>query len=63
METEYRREIGSQVWHFHRRCFLWPSRFDFLMQHDRPPDQQISDECIALAEYDHKPNASTHREL
>jgi len=51
MATEYRREIGSQVWHFDRHCFHWPNRFDFLVLYDRPHDQQICDECIALTKH------------
>jgi len=51
MATEYRRKIGTQVWHFRRDCLLWPKPFDFVVLFDRPHDQQICHECIALAQH------------
>jgi len=51
MATEYRRKIGTQIWHFHRDCFLWPQRFDFVVLYDRPHDERICQECIALRQH------------
>ena len=51
MATEYRRKIGTQIWHFNRQCFRWPNRFDFVVLYDRTHDQQICQDCIALAQH------------
>jgi hypothetical protein len=48
MAIEYRRKLGTQIWHFHRQCLLWPNRFDFVVLYNRPHDERICQECIAL---------------
>jgi len=54
MAIQYRRKIGSPIWHFDQRCLLWPNGLDFFVLYDRPHDQQTCDDCIALRQQDQR---------
>jgi hypothetical protein len=44
---QFRRESGSNVWHFHVECSRWPKRS--YIYSDKPTDGAACKECMILA--------------
>ena len=43
----FRRETGSNVWHFHKECSRWPKRN--YVYSDEPKDGAACKECMMRA--------------
>ncbi|HEX9443456.1 MAG TPA: hypothetical protein VGA73_05020 [Candidatus Binatia bacterium] len=43
----YRKQPGDGTgWHFSPQCSQWPVK-DYVERHDRPPIEDICDDCIS----------------
>jgi len=46
--AEYRKQKGSDVWHWCRNCSEWPTGapgIDYVVRHVRPQPQEMHEEC------------------
>jgi hypothetical protein len=48
MAQNYRKAIGSTVWHFSPHCTTWPARN--YIESQNPQEDEVCSECTALQE-------------